>query len=591
MRKGLALGLGVFGVAAAAGGYVVSTKVLPKYTVSIPEYRDPGELVEVSQGWNEQQRLRFHHTPQGTRLVPYVWFKALEQPCFSLTACEPFKDPRYLSRFGFLASKADPTSNPDGLPIGFSLQEKLYDPVARKSYAALGLTCAACHTGELQYGKYAVRIEGAPAMIEVTQFQKALGLALGFTQLIPFRYGRFEKNVLGPDATAEQKADLKESFTAFMEHAKAEVEATESRGIYANRAGFARTDALTRIGNQVFAVDMKNNDNFAVSNAPVRFPQIWDASWFTWVQYNSSIADPMVRNVGEALGVRAIAKLYGPGAADFENSVNVEGLKTVEDLLSGPSPYKGLSSPKWPSVFPALDPAKVARGEALYRKHCIGCHLPPVQELEADLNSPQPVHWWKNGLGKRFLVCKDIPMEYVGTDPHEAQDFIDRKASTGDLGKGSVSAAVGLDLVTKAIVAKYYDRMKFTEEQRNEWNAFRSPADQAVRAIPVYKARPLNGVWAAAPYLHNGAVPNLYLMLSPKEERPETFWVGSKRFDPVKVGFDTAELKGGYLLDTKQTGNSNAGHEFKDGPRGKGVIGPSLAVDERWALIEYLKSM
>src|SRR5258708_36095179 len=99
---------------------------------------------------------------------------------------------------------------------------------------------------------------------------------------------------------------------------------------------------------------MKNDNNFATSNAPVRFPQIWDASWFTWVQYNSSIADPMVRNIGEALGVRAVAKLYGPAAGDLDNSVNVPGLRVVEELLSGPAPYKGLSSPKWPSVFPAL---------------------------------------------------------------------------------------------------------------------------------------------------------------------------------------------------------------------------------------------
>jgi hypothetical protein len=45
----------------------------------------------------------------------------------------------------------------------------------------------------LHYGKYAVRVNDAPAMIEVTEFQKALLLAIGFTQTIPFRYGRFEK--------------------------------------------------------------------------------------------------------------------------------------------------------------------------------------------------------------------------------------------------------------------------------------------------------------------------------------------------------------------------------------------------------------
>jgi hypothetical protein len=80
-------------------------------------------------------------------------------------------------------------------------------------------------------------------------------------------------------------------------------------------------------------------ENFAPANASVRFPQIWDASWFNWVQYNSSIADPILRNIGESLAVRASAKPYGPDANDFDNSVPIEGLKESEWLLSGPAPY------------------------------------------------------------------------------------------------------------------------------------------------------------------------------------------------------------------------------------------------------------
>jgi len=133
--------------------------------------------------------------------------------------------------------------------------------------------------------------------------------------------------------------------------------------------------------------------------------------------------------------------------------------------------------------------------------------------------------------------------------------------------------------------------MGFSPEKRIEWNGFHAPSDPTVRAIPFYKARPLNGIWAVAPYLHNGSVPNLYLLLSPRTERPETFWLGSKQFDPVKVGYDSSEVKGGYLYESKNIGNENAGHEFKDGQRGGGVIGPMLSPDERWALIEYLKSM
>src|SRR5258707_10235893 len=120
-------------------------KLLTTVTVVVPEYRQPGELVELNQGWTNAQRLQFHHTSQGTKLVPYAWFKVLEQPCFSLIGCEEFRNPHYLSRFGFLASEPDPKSNPDGLPVGFAYQEDFHDPILQKTYPALGLTCAACH--------------------------------------------------------------------------------------------------------------------------------------------------------------------------------------------------------------------------------------------------------------------------------------------------------------------------------------------------------------------------------------------------------------------------------------------------------------
>lgn len=563
----------------------------PKFTVTVPNYQAPGTLVEVDQGWDAGTRTAFHHTAQGTRLMPQAWFLALEQPCFSLSECGLLKEQEYLGRFGFLASPKDEKWNPDGLPVGFAVDRDFQDPVTGMRSPALGLTCAACHTGELHFNGHAVRIEGGPAMIEVTQFQKAIGLAMAFTKYLPGRYGRFAKRVLGENATEEQQQELQAKFDAAWDAAKHEVSVAEEKKIYENQAGFARTDALARIGNQVFGVDMKIDDNLAAASAPVRFPQIWDASWFTWVQYNYSIADPMVRNVGEALGVRAAAKLYGPQATEFANSVNVEGLWRMEEMLSGPAPYQGLRSPKWPEVFGNLDATKVAQGAALYRKNCIGCHLPPVEELQADLQLPEPKHWWKNSVSRMLLKVTDVDIEYVGTDPKQAQDFLNRSADTGALGKGRVSAAAGLELVTKSIRDKYYEQRGFDAATRLAWNGYRAPEDPMVQAVAKYKARPLNGIWAAAPYLHNGSVPSLYLMLSPLSERPKKFWLGSKQYDPTHAGYKTEEIEGGYEYDTSKPGNFNQGHRFENGPRGKGVIGPALAVEERLALVEYLKSL
>jgi hypothetical protein len=94
-----------------------------------------------------------------------------------------------------------------------------------------------------------------------------------------------------------------------------------------------------------------------------------------------------------------------------------------------------------------------------------------------------------------------------------------------------------------------------------------------------YKARPLNGIWATAPYLHNGSVPNLVELLKPAAERAPTFHVGSREYDPVNVGFkdDPAQP----LFDTSVPGNSNKGHSFA----------APLSNEERRDLLEYLKSL
>ena len=98
-----------------------------------------------------------------------------------------------------------------------------------------------------------------------------------------------------------------------------------------------------------------------------------------------------------------------------------------------------------------------------------------------------------------------------------------------------------------------------------------------------YKARPLNGIWATAPYLHNGSVPNLWQLFLPENQRVKTFKVGSREFDPKNVGFRTDGA--GTTFDSSIPGNSNAGHSGAE--YGTGLNND----DDRWALIEYLKSL
>ncbi len=557
--------------------------------VDVPsEYHDPGPPIPLPQGWSDAQRLAFHYTAQGTQIMPYTWFMALEQPCWTLW-CGKFADQEYLGRFGFLAGQKDARWNPDGLPVGFAKDTKFRNPITGSSQPVVGFNCAACHTGELQYQGKAVRIEGGPAMTNLGEFLKAIGDALIMTDFMPLRYSRFERDVLGPDATPADKNALRQEFSAFLKGSVNEVNQGNSRGVYNTTEGFGRTDALARIGNIVFALDMDNWNNLAPTNAPVRFPQVWDASWFTWVQYNASISNPMARNVGEALGVKAVAKLGGCCAAKLQSTVRFEDLWALEKLLSGPAPYEGLHSPKWPDAFPPYDKAKAEQGSKIYHEICLHCHLPPPNELQDDLKGKHQ-YWVMRDGTHPYLNVKDIPLEAIGTDPNQALDFYNRTADSGDLKKGCLTAADGLDYVGKAMSLNFYNEQKFPPAVQREWSGFQDPMAVGIRATKSYRPRPLNGVWALGTYLHNGSVPNIFLLLGPAGERPDHFYTGSKKYDPVNLGYEYTEFPGAFLYKTSATGSGNRGHEFSDTP-GPGVIGRALSKDERYAVIEYLKSL
>jgi hypothetical protein len=89
------------------------------------------------------------------------------------------------------------------------------------------------------------------------------------------------------------------------------------------------------------------------------------------------------------------------------------------------------------------------------------------------------------------------------------------------------------------------------------------------------------GVWATPPYLHNGSVLTLYDLLLPPANRPKTFPVGTRKYDPVHLGYmNEADPLRVFTLDTTQPGNSNSGHDY----------GTKLSEDEKMQLLEFLKS-
>jgi mono/diheme cytochrome c family protein len=200
-----------------------------------------------------------------------------------------------------------------------------------------------------------------------------------------------------------------------------------------------------------------------------------------------------------------------------------------------------LEAPKYP--FP-IDHGLAAKGRELFKQHCAKCH---------GTYGPE---------GK--YPSKVVALDVIGTDPHLAE---------------------GLD----PAFAEQYLKSWFAQETGPDGKPF------PMQTIQGYQAPPLDGVWATAPYLHNGSVPTIYHVLNSKT-RPKVFTrsyrTEKEDYDAVKLGWKFTvvdqpvdpkmpALERRKIYDTTQPGRGNGGHTFGD----------VLSDDERAAVIEYLKTL
>jgi hypothetical protein len=225
---------------------------------------------------------------------------------------------------------------------------------------------------------------------------------------------------------------------------------------------------------------------------------------------------------------------------------------------------------------------------------CVACHT----------NSPPPKGTWPTtvqdvGTDNREYVMLGVPGKadwpgwqvYTGVlsgsgkllQPIDSAFSVLENAVIGTIlqgdGRASDQAKVGRksDLVTPGVDAQ-------AARSQELKTAFRRSTAPVVLPFK-YEARVLYGIWAAAPYLHNGSVPTLADLLQPASERPKSFKVGPE-YDPVKVGLAADQTAFGSPLittgcDLRTSGNSNCGHEY----------GTTLTPDQKRALLEYLKTL
>ncbi len=215
----------------------------------------------------------------------------------------------------------------------------------------------------------------------------------------------------------------------------------------------------------------------------------------------------------------------GLGAGITPVTVDHEALKRVRDWIWT------LPPPKYPYN---VDAALAARGATVYQKECLSCH--------GD-------HQFRDGVLTGARLGKVEPIEQIATDRHR------------------------LDSYTPVFAA-------------NQYSLFPETPYRFKRFVKTngYANHPLDGIWARAPYLHNGSVPTLWDLLQPPANRPVVFFRGYDVFDQANVGFvsSVAEADGRvfFRYDTTLPGNGNGGH----------LYGTALTADDKRAIVEYLKT-
>jgi hypothetical protein len=243
-----------------------------------------------------------------------------------------------------------------------------------------------------------------------------------------------------------------------------------------------------------------------------------------------------------------------------------------------------LTPPRWPKEFPPINADKAQKGKILYSQRCAHCHVPRTQE--------------PNSFGQRY-VMNMIPLQEIGTDPSQAFNLHARLVNTGQLNMGRRPAGEMMQYITTELMKRSTTPGVKSASGDKIPNYWRTPL--------AYVARRHAGVWATPPFLHNGSVPTLYQLLLPANQRDACFYLGNLEFDPKHVGYVTEKCKDGggaeianpMTFNTMLPGNANSGHEFRNvegcadfatkGGR-NGVLGCELNDEERWNIIEYLKT-
>lgn len=593
---------------------------------------DPSLVADYSNGLTPAQKETYYHLSQGAEILP--WFVLTAVDVAGTASTKPFVE--NLKRYGLLP---DPARN-DGVPVGLTVASNPF--TFGMDFA--GVTCAACHVGELRHNGKAVRVDGAPNMFNLQLFYSDAIDAVtetlsnrGKLWRAAKRLGRQDYGRYSIAAPFVRPATLvyygvnvllhRDRLNARLELLAVITVAKDQRDPQHPTSGFGRLDAFDGTRNFIFTRLRKadTDGKFAVNKAnmvkldaavkfpplwsrkaqplepveayrqqPQHFPRVWGFKDYDWVEWTIDTNTVMERNVTETLGAGATVVLDPKAPSLFESSIPIKNMHDLEWLAYYIDP------PRWPTaIFGEIKPDLAAAGQRIFQSQCAGCHEYGDDRRTAtgliNLRGMRPDEVGTDATAALRISCPvpDTgplaipPKSYTAADSQLLKDCAGVKAGapfTGDPFAKTVQTAVD-GIKQKAYAAAGIDapqqRIMEDLDQRGAV-AWRDTLLDTKPPYGPYAARPLYGIWAAAPYLHNGSVPTLYDLLLPPAQRPKKFALGAREYDPVKLGFvvDTSCSQQDCLVDTAVTGNGNGGH----------LWGTDLTDPDRMALLEYLKT-
>jgi len=585
------------------------------------------------QGWDEKQKNLWYRGSQGSRLIPERWLKALEAPDSQVA----FLDPQYFEQFGYLRSAP---YEQEPLPIGFARDVQSDKKLTRTNLTWyekqkrdepwIGLNCAACHTAEIEHDGKITRIEGSATLADFQGFTDNLYRSLNVTYSDPEKWDRFASKVLQPnDKTkvtdnAKNRDLLRSAFEKHLSYRRQIHEFNKTDSEY----GHGRLDAVGHILNKVAFLTEAEGQFGGEPDAPVSYPFIWNAAQHDFLQWNGIVpndkiplggsrnidAGALVRNTSEVIGVFADVKVKKDGGlGGYPSSIDVDNLIAMEVQLGK------LKSPDWTAMIGPLDKRRVRLGKRLFKESCAGCHASlDRDDLDTPIIAEMTPVWGEQGLGTDpWMACNAYTYQALsgvlaGTkglvvtgDPlpedfGPTRGFLKTQAAGSLLGKkftiikNVLEIAVGRQPEIE-VELEGIRRIPPTQQNSREVrlqkcidDANRLEMSEEDERLLAYKGRPLNGIWATAPYLHNGSVKSLYELMLPPSQRATRFWVGNKKLDTVNVGYvDSPTTVGSWFRTTDDEGNpihgnSNAGHDYRNA---------QFSDEERMALVEYMKSL